>query len=357
MFQDFAFDTLTPATASFYLALILGAIFGLAAEYTKFCFRRTIVGTDRGPALGIWAMGLASAVVVTQVGVALDWLDFSEHRFLSTDLPLGAILVGGVLFGAGMVLSRGCASRLTVLTGTGNLRAGLTMVIFALAANATMKGPFAPIRQQLASVQFDITAVQSAVSGHGAIITLILSTALILVALATKNSLWKLTAAGILGLTVAGGWIGTSFVLYDDFDPIAQESIAFTIAAADGVFWITASSIVETKFTLGIIAGVLGGAFISAALGRRLQWVSFESPSQMGRYVIGAILMGFGGVTAGGCTVGAGLSGIATLSVAALLTLAAIGLGAYLMDRVLGFSPFSRGYDGSNTTLPQQPAE
>lgn len=54
----------------------------------------------------------------------------------------------------------------------------------------------------------------------------------------------------------------------------------------------------------------------------------------MGRYLSGGVLMGMGGVLAGGCTVGAGLSGVATLSTSAVIALLAIIAGAWLAARV-----------------------
>jgi len=113
MFADFEFETLTAPVASFYAALILGAIFGVLAEQTKFCFRRNILGPDRRQAGGVWAMALAVAIIGTQTAVWFGIADFSQHRFHNPQMPVIAIVLGGMLFGAGMVLTRGCASRLT----------------------------------------------------------------------------------------------------------------------------------------------------------------------------------------------------------------------------------------------------
>ena len=84
-----------------------------------------------------------------------------------------------------------------------------------------------------------------------------------------------------------------------------------------------------------MIGGVLVGAVLAALLTGRFEWQSFDSPRQTGRYLAGAVLMGLGGVLAGGCTVGAGLAGVPTLSLAAVLALGAIIAGGMLADRVL----------------------
>ncbi|WP_372835367.1 YeeE/YedE thiosulfate transporter family protein, partial [Puniceibacterium confluentis] len=149
MFEDLGFETLTAPQVAVLFALILGAAFGLLAERTKFCFRRGLVGDDRRQAMGVWMTALAVAVFGTQLATFRGWISFDDHRFMASELPLLAIAVGGLLFGAGMVLTRGCVSRLTVLTAGGNLRGLFVLVIFAITAHATLKGILAPLRTTL----------------------------------------------------------------------------------------------------------------------------------------------------------------------------------------------------------------
>ena len=137
--------------------------------------------------------------------------------------------------------------------------------------------------------------------------------------------------------------MGTGYVLYDDFDPIAMQSLSFTAPAADTLFWSIASTSIPAGFGVGLVGGVLAGAALSALASRSFQWVSFTSPRETGRYAAGAVLMGVGGVLAGGCTVGAGLAGVPSLSIAAVLAIVAIAVGALLMNAILGASP--RGQD------------
>jgi uncharacterized membrane protein YedE/YeeE len=244
-----------------------------------------------------------------------------------------------------------------VLSGTGNIRALATLIVFAIAANATLKGPLAQTRLDLGALKINIASIQEVVVSYGAWIGVALALALVISALRSGNSGSLLIRAAGIGAVVAASWSVTGYVLYDDFDVIPLESVAFTLTAADTLFWITASSVVETKFTLGLIAGVIAGAGIAAAIGRRFAWVGFDGPRQMGRYGLGAIMMGFGGVTAGGCTVGAGLAGIPTLSIATTLAVIAMIAGAKAMDYALSAIPSFRGYAELNTTLPQQLAE
>jgi uncharacterized membrane protein YedE/YeeE len=339
MFETLGFETLTAPQAALIFGGLLGLAFGALAEVTRFCFRRALVGepAERRPALGIWLAALAAALIGTQGAVAAGLISFADHRFLAADLPFAAILAGGLLFGAGMVLTRGCASRLTVLSASGNLRAVFVLLVFAVTAHATLKGVLAPLRTALGSVTLPLgEAVSLAALPGGALLwTALLAATALLVALRSGARPLHLALAVLLGLLVPAGWVGTGLVLQDEFDPIAVESLSFTAPFADTLFWTIASTSISAGFGTGLVGGTLLGALLSALAGRRFQWQSFESPRQTGRYAAGAVMMGVGGVLAGGCTVGAGLSGVPTLSLAALLALGAIAAGALLADRAL----------------------
>ena len=337
MFEDLGFETLTAPQAAVYFALFLGVGFGVLAERTRFCFRRSLVGDDRRAAMGVWMTALAVAILGTQLALFLGLIDFSDHRFMTSDLPVVAIATGGALFGAGMVLTRGCVSRLTVLTAGGNLRGLFVLTLFAITAHATLKGVLAPVRTTLGSVTLPLgDAVSLAQFPGGAPLWAgLLAIGALAVGITSRNRPGTLMLAALLGALVPLAWTGTGFLLQDDFDPIAMESLSFTSPFADTLFWTVASTSIPAGFGVGLIGGTLiGGALSSLAFGS-FRWQSFSTPRETGRYAIGAVLMGMGGVLAGGCTVGAGLSGVPTLSLAALLALGAIVLGALGMNASL----------------------
>jgi uncharacterized membrane protein YedE/YeeE len=326
-----------PRAASVWFGLALGLAFGALAFLTRFCLRRALVGpvAERASARGVWALTLAVALIGTQAAVAAGWVGFDAHRFHAEAIPVLLIVAGGLLFGIGAVLARGCITRLTVLTGGGNLRALTGVVVFAIAAHATLQGVFGPVRASLASVTVSPSVVSLGdLPGGPWAWSAALAAALVLVALRSGAGRWALVGAAILGALVPLAWVGTGFVLYDDFDPIAFEGLSFTLPWAETLFWSIASSLTAPAFGTGLIGGVLAGAVSAALLSGRFAWEGFESPVQMGRSLSGAALMGVGGVFAGGCTVGAGLSGVATLSVAALITLASIMAGMLLAGAV-----------------------
>jgi uncharacterized membrane protein YedE/YeeE len=338
MFENLGFDTLTAPQAAVIFGGLVGVLFGLLAERTKFCFRRALVGEDRRAAAGVWFMALATALIGTQAAVAAGLIAFDDHRFFTADMPVLAILVGGALFGAGMVLTRGCASRLTVLGGTGNLRALFVILVFAVIAHATLKGVLAPVRTTLGSVTLPLgDAVSLAALPGGALLwSAVIAVAALFVALRSGNTPGILVLAALLGLLVPLAWVGTGYVLYDDFDPIAMESLSFTSPATEALFFTIASTSIPAGFGTALVGGVLLGALLSSLVFRSFKWQSFTSPRETGRYAAGAALMGVGGVLAGGCTVGAGLSGVPTLSLAAILALASIAGGALAARWAIG---------------------
>ena len=329
-----------PRTASVLFGLGLGALFGALAQLTRFCLRRAVAGdtaAERGAARGVWLAALAVALLGTQGAVLLGFVDFSAHRFMAADLPVAGIVIGGLLFGIGMVLTRGCVSRLTVLAGAGNLRALTVLLVFAVVAHATLKGIFAPVRTALGGLTLPVGEFASlaALPGGPAVWTAALAALALLGVVRSGASVPSLIGGGLIGALAVIGWVGTGFVLQDDFDPIAMESLSFTSPWSETLFWTIASSAIPAGFGTGLVGGVLAGAGLTALLRGQAAWTSFDSPAQTGRYLLGAGMMGFGGVLAGGCTVGAGLSGVPTLSVAALLALISIVAGGLLAATVL----------------------
>lgn len=329
MFETLGFETLTPRTASILFGLGLGAAFGILAELTRFCLRRGVVGAGRDgrQALAIWLTALAVAVIGTQGAVWLGWIAFDDHRYHAPTLPILSLVTGGLMFGAGMVMTRGCLSRLVVLGSSGNLRAVVVLGVAALTAQATLKGVLAPLRTSLGAVEIPAPSLPLL----GAIIPVLLAAFFIVQA---RPKVGTLLLAALLGILVPLGWLGTGLVLADEFDPIAVESLSFTLPLADTLFWTAASSAVGGNFGTGLIGGVILGAALSALIAGRFAWQGFDGAGQMGRYLSGGALMGVGGVFAGGCTVGAGLSGVATLSSSATIALLAIIAGAWIATRV-----------------------
>ncbi len=318
--------------------LLLGLVFGIAAQISRFCLRRAVAGpqSERQSAGAVWLTALASAILGFAVASSFGLADVSGHRFFSTELPVAALVLGGLAFGTGMVLTRGCVSRLTVLSGTGNLRAVFVLLAFTVTAHAALKGVLAPVRTTIGSLSVDLPFASVATDPVGQVLLLSVVAGLAaFLAFRSQTRARDLVLGAVIGLVAVGGWMTTSILLFDEFDPLPVQSAAFTLPWSDTLFWTIASSAIPAGFGVGFIGGVLAGSFLSAASRGELELQSFETPRQTVRYVLGGGLMGIGGVLAGGCTVGAGLSGIATGSLAAMIALGSIAFAGWVAGGAL----------------------
>lgn len=310
--------------------LLLGGVFGVLAQQSKFCLRTAVIEAQTGsrfPMAGAYLIAMIIAAVLTQGLELADLITFEGTRFAQSDLALGPLLIGGALFGAGMVLTRGCASRLTVLAAQGNMRAVLVLLVFAVVAYASLRGILTLPRRSLA----EATTVEL-----GGVFPLwvgaVFLTGAAWIIWRSGVTLRLALYGGLIGIVVALGWFATGAFLADPFDPQPAESLAFTAGASDALFFVMVSSAVEASFASGVFAGVLIGAFLSAMIRKEFALESFENGPQTLRYLSGAALMGIGGVWAGGCTIGAGVTGTSAFSVAAYIALGSMIFGAMLTN-------------------------
>jgi hypothetical protein len=109
-----------------------------------------------------------------------------------------------------------------------------------------------------------------------------------------------------------------------------MEALTFTAPMAYTLDWVIFFSDTSKVLTVGVVTvvGVVVGAFVQAQLSRSFRWEGFRSTEDTALHLVGAVCMGVGGVTAMGCTVGQGLSGLSTLSLTSMIAVAGIFLGS-----------------------------
>jgi len=133
----------------------VGALFGFAAYRSRFCLRAAAVEVAQGqfgPKLAIWLVAFLTALASVQLAIVSGFLQVSEARQIAATGSMSGAIIGGLMFGAGMILARGCASRLLVLSASGNLRAIVTGLVLTLVAQASLRGVLAPLRETLANL-------------------------------------------------------------------------------------------------------------------------------------------------------------------------------------------------------------
>jgi hypothetical protein len=211
-----------------------------------------------------------------------------------------------------------------VLAAGGNLRSVVVFIVFGFVAYATIRGVLAPTR----------AALMAASSVNLAKQTLPLAVGGAVLAAALAFIVWKrvpakhLIAGGLIGLLVPAGYLVTAVLGGDEFEPATVESINVTRGGGDALIYLLTWTGSKINFGIAFVAGVFVGALLVVALQRDFKLVGFERPADMLRYAGGAALMGVGGVLALGCTVGNGLTGIASLAPTSFIALPAMVLAA-----------------------------
>lgn len=327
----------------------IGVLFGFFAQRSSFCLRAAVIEFARhepGEKLAVWLLAFSAAVVGVQAMLLAGWVDVSGTRQLAVRGSLSGAIVGGLLFGAGMVMTRGCASRLLVLTATGNLRALLSGLVFAVTAQAALGGILAPLRAHIGSwwtvdggPARDLLAVMHASRWVGLAFGLLWLVAALWYALRSGGARWKWIGGIGAGLMVALSWAFTASAAASSFQVVPVQGITFSGPSAEWLMRVVAAPAPAPGFDFGLLPGVFAGSFLGAAFGRKLQLEGFKDGYSMRRYIAGAMLMGFGAMLAGGCAVGAGVSGGSIFSLTAWLALACMWIGAAATDRLLDREP------------------
>lgn len=329
--------------------LVVGSFFGFLAQRSRFCLRSAVIEFSRshgGGKLTVWLFAFATAVLATQGLAQAGWFDASVSRQIAARGSLSGAVVGGVLFGVGMILARGCSSRLLVLAAQGNLRALMSGLVFAVAAQAAWTGVLAPVRETISAwwtVDGGASRDILARTGVGHVGALVFGGVWLLAAIVwarrQRVTTWAWAGAVGVGLTIAGAWWATYAISLVSFDPHPVQSLSFTGPSADVLTRVLFITDKPLTFDLGLVPGVFLGAFLAAALFGELKLDGFQGGAGMRRYLIGAMCMGFGGMLAGGCAVGAGLSGTAVFTLTAFVTLTAMWAAATVTDRLMDQAP------------------
>lgn len=357
-------EPIVAASTIAWIAFALGLVFGYAGNRSNFCTMGAVsdvVNMGDWTRMRMWAMAVGVAILGTS-GLQLAGLfDSADSIYTGERLIWLSNVLGGALFGVGMTLASGCGSKTLIRIGGGNLKSLIVFVFLGISAYMTMRGLFGvwrtqfidPVSVELATRQ-DLPSVLAGL-GMGREAALMLLTALIgggllLFALVSREARQPemLLGAAIIGAVCVAGWYLTAHVGYVEEHPRTLERAfigtnsggaeSFTFVAPVAytlelfMLWSDTSRIVT--FGIAGVLGVIAGSAVYALTSRSFRIESFHNADDLLRHIIGAMLMGFGGVTAFGCTIGQGISGFSTLAIGSLLTTAAIIAGAVVTMKV-----------------------
>lgn len=334
-----------------WAGLLMGLAFGFFAQTSGFCLTSGLRGwwvEGDGVRIRTFALALAVAIFGSQALDAAGLVTLRTSLYMQPSLPVPLLVLGGAIFGYGMVMSNGCGARALVLLGRGNLRSALVLLCLGIAAHMTLTGLVAPWRVA-ASAALSYTpevsppALSALLAGWGLGPALgrwlpVLALCGALAAFAFSSPAFRsapLQAAGgaAIGLVVVAGWYATGVLGADDFDPAPLASLTFIAPIGDTIQYAMLSTGTRLSFGVATIAGVFAGALAAALATGTVRLEGFTRPQSMLRYMGGGALMGVGGALALGCSIGQGLTGLSTLALGSFLAAGGILGGAALALR------------------------
>ena len=304
--------------------------------------------------LGAWFLAIGVAILGAQFLFLQGLVDLNASVYLSPNLYILSYILGGLLFGIGMTLAAGCGQRNLIRLGGGNLKALVVILVLGITAYMTMRGLLALIRLNwVYSVNADLTNQgindQSLVSYIGALLNLentvwlrriggfAIATGFIAYAFKHKEfrrSFDNILAGIVIGACVIAAWYVTGYLGQDDFDPVTPQGMAFIGPTGNAISYLMTFTGAQINFGIAVALGMIVGSFLYAVASNSFRIETFSNRSEMISHLIGAVLMGFGGVLSFGCTIGQGVTGMSTLAMGSILALSSIIFGSALTMKV-----------------------
>ena len=341
-------------------AFVLAFIFGAVGNKTNFCTMGAVsdwINMGDTSRLRMWLLAIAVALLGSSALQLAGVVDLSKSIYQGPNFTWLSYIVGGLLFGVGMTLGSGCGSKTLIRIGGGNLKSLVVYVFLGIAAYMTLRGLFGafragvldPVSLTLAPGQ-DLPSLLAAATGMAkatwtAMLAAVIGGALLAFAYASRDfrSSFDYTLGGVVtGLVVVGGWYVSGRLGYIAEDPQSlqeafvatntgrMESFSFVSPMAFTLeylmLWTDKSKIVT--YGIASAAGVIAGSAVYALATRSFRWEGFRDAEDTASHIVGGLLMGFGGITALGCTIGQGITGISTLALGSILTFVSIVAGS-----------------------------
>ena len=333
-------------------AFALAFVFGAVGHKTNFCTMGAVadwVNMGDTNRMRMWLLAIGVAVLGANSLQLLGLVDLSKSIYPSPNFTWLSYLVGGFLFGVGMTLGSGCGSKTLIRIGGGNLKSVVVFLVAGIAAYMTLRGILGAFRvgvlERASTTLSTGQDLPSLLRLSRLWLSLVVGGGLIAYAYASKEfrSHFDYTLGGVVtGLVVVGGWYVSGHLGHLAEDPnTLQEAFVATNTGRMEAFsfvaplawsleylmlWTDKTKIVT--YGIASTAGVIAGSFAYALAAGKFRWEGFRDAEDTGMHIVGGLLMGFGGITALGCTIGQGISGFSTLALGSMMTFVAIVAGS-----------------------------
>ena len=351
---------------------ILGFILGYVVNKTNFCTMGAVsdlVNIGDSSRFKAWLLAIATAIVGVTLLEYMSIVDIDDSRipYRNSVFFWPRYILGGIMFGIGMTLASGCGNKILIRIGGGNIKSIFVLIVAGLMALLMTRTDFYgllfhswmnPISPDLAKLGISDQSIQTMFSSiigiepnNMIIVILVPATVSILLLKYIFSSYSKLSSDNILsgivvGLVVtfawliSGGEIGQAWIENNDFLDTPYPSVgvqSFTFINPMGELLIYSSSVFDSFYlTFGVTAliSTVFGSFIYALISKNLRLEWFANKHDFYRHLLGAVLIGIGGVLSLGCTIGQGVTGVSTLALGSIITLISIIFGASLMMKI-----------------------
>ena len=359
----------TPAQLMPYVlwgSFALAFVFGAVANKTNFCTMGAVsdwVNMGDTGRMRMWLLAMAVAILGANGLHLAGSIDLSKSLYQTPNFTWLSYMAGGLLFGIGMTLGSGCGSKTLIRIGGGNLKSVVVFMVIGISAYMTLKGLFGAFRVgvlEKASVTLppgqDLPSLLAGPLGASkAVLIPVLSLAIALALIAFifssrdfRTNRDNVLGGVVVGLVVIGAWYVSGHLGHLQEDPNTlqeafvgtnsgrMEAFSFIAPLAYTLEYLMLWTDTSRILTFGIVSafGVVAGSAAYAIASRTFRWEGFRDAEDTASHLVGGVLMGFGGVTALGCTIGQGISGISTLALGSMLTFVSIVAGSALTMKI-----------------------
>ena len=310
-------------------AISTGLVFGYVLQRGGFCLTRAVsnvVLMGDATILRAYVLALLVAMIGVHVLLALGLVEVPIRPFRWV-----ANILGGLLFGFGMILSGGCSGSTWYRVGEGAVGAGVVLLGFAMGATTVSVGILSPVRTALQGPTLTVNG------GPPTLYTLVgVSPWIVIAVLVVAAGLWLTRAPGepehgkwpwpltgvAVGAVIAIGWWASTF---------GGRAVGITFASNTGqlLTYPLVGYPTRASWSMIMLLGVPVGAGIGAWRAGEFRW-KLPPGWSLVKIFGGGLLMGSAALLAEGCNINQGLTNSATLSVGSLVTFAAMGAGAYV---------------------------
>ena len=329
-----------------WAGLALGTVMGWVIQRTQFCpvgamSDMVLIGDSRRARA--WVLAGAVALLGVEGFRLIDLVHPVQAVYLRENSSgiLGVVL-GGLLLGVGMTFTGGGLVRLAVRAGSGSGKSWVILLMTSFAGGITLFGwgydVFSSLRlafpEPFASLLYvPYPAIPETLSGYLSLTepwqmhtSIVVGVAILGVAWALEDMWFRRSIVDVFGGFAVGIIISIAWVLSERLQGYGEGIRllpALGVAAANGIAGVGSIP----RFAGGLFAGLMLGGAIGALLRGGLQAEHFPNQGDLIRCTTGAVMMGVGGGLAGGCEIGLGISGPATVAPTAILALLAMLAG------------------------------